>query len=411
MHQPKTTLESTLPDNRIISIDLLRGIAVLGILIMNIQSFSMIGAAYINPMAYGDLTGINKWIWILSHLFARAKFMSIFSILFGAGVLLFTDRAIEKGRKASAFHYRRMFWLLVFGMIHAYLIWYGDILVNYSLCGMLVFLFRKMPPKKLLIYGFLFFIVPIILDVSTGLTIQYWPAETYNQNMQTWLPGAEEISHEIVAMRGSWLEQMAIRVPGTFFLQTFLFFWRTFWRVTAMMLLGMALYKWGILSAQRSGQFYKKLILIGLAGFAMSAFGVYKNFQHNWSMDYSMFLGTQLNYIGSVLVALGYIGIIMLISKSSGFIRLKNLFASVGKMAFTNYILMSLIAMFIFYGNGLGLFGQVERSGQILIIFAIWIIILVISPLWLKYYQYGPLEWLWRVLTYWHLQPLKLKKQ
>lgn len=410
MNQPTTILQSTIPDNRIISLDVLRGVAVLGILIMNIQSFSMIGAAYINPTAYGDLTGINKWVWIISHIVASEKFMSIFSILFGAGIILFTDRALAKGRKTSAFHYRRMFWLLVFGLTHAYLIWYGDILVAYSLCGMLVYFFRKMSPKKLIIFGCLFFIVPVILAVGSGFTISYWPEESYNQNMQSWLPDALIINENITAMQGSWMEQMAIRVPSAIFMQTFLFFWSSMWRVMSMMLLGMALYKWGVLSANRSNIFYFRLTLIGLiAGYTITSIGVHQNFAHNWSMEYSMFLGSQFNYFGSVLVALGYIGIVMLICKSNQFAGFKNLLSSVGKMAFTNYILMSLIAMFIFYGNGFGLFGQVERSIQILIVLAIWIVLLVISPLWLKKFRYGPLEWLWRVLSYWGKQPMNVK--
>ena len=174
-----------------------------------------------------------------------------------------------------------------------------------------------------------------------------------------------------------------------------------------MMLLGMALYKWGILSAQRSNQFYAKMILIGLiVGYAIITAGVYQNFQHVWFMDYSMFIGNQFNYVGSVLVALGYIGIIMIICRSDQLIQFKKLLASVGKMAFTNYILMSVLGMFIFYGNGLGLYGQVERSIQILIVFAIWILLLIISPLWLQKYRYGPLEWLWRMLSYWRKQPM-----
>ncbi len=120
-----TELELISPVNsrdRIVSIDLMRGIAVLGILIMNIQTFAMIGAAYMNPTAYGDLTGINKWVWIFSHVLASEKFMSIFSILFGAGVLLFSAKALEKGRKSGPLHYRRMMWLFIFVMLHAYLI-------------------------------------------------------------------------------------------------------------------------------------------------------------------------------------------------------------------------------------------------------------------------------------------------
>lgn len=397
--------------DRIPSLDFLRGLAVLGILIMNIQSFSMIGAAYINPAAYGDLTGFNKWVWILSHLLASEKFMSIFSILFGAGIILFTDRAIAKERNPSVFHYRRMFWLLVFGMLHAYLIWYGDILVAYSLCGMLVFFFRKMKPKKLILFSGLFFIVPVILCFITGLTIQYWPPESYEQNLQSWLPFAEKINHEITAMQGGWLDQMDVRVTKSIFMQTFLFFWLTFWRVMSMMLLGVALFKWGVLSAQKSKGFYLKLSLIGLLiGYPVITIGIIANFNAGWKMDYSMFIGTLYNYIGSVAVALGYIGIVMFIFKLAKFERFKIIFAAVGKMAFSNYILMSLVAMFIFYGNGLGLYGQVERKFQLLIVFAIWIVIIVISPLWQRRFRFGPLEWIWRMLTYWKYQPLDLRK-
>ena len=160
MTSNKTQIYSTFPTERIISIDVLRGVAVLGILIMNIQSFSMIGAAYINPTAYGDLTGLNKWVWIFSHMFDDDKVMSIFSMLFGAGVIIFTSRALDKSRRAGPLHYRRIFWLFVFGMIHAYLIWYGDILVAYSLCGALVFVFRKLKPKTLILISIAFFYCP-----------------------------------------------------------------------------------------------------------------------------------------------------------------------------------------------------------------------------------------------------------
>ena len=191
---------------------------------MNVQSMSMIGAAYINPTAWGDLTGLNKWIWIVSDLFANSKFMSIFSMLFGVGIIIFTERALEKGRRAGPLHYRRNFWLLVFGMIHAYLIWYGDILVAYSLCAMLAFVFGKKKPKTLIIWSILFFIVPIIFTVGSGLTIETWPEASYNQNMETWLPGQESIDSEIEAMRGNWIEQMDERVTSAIFMQTFLVF-------------------------------------------------------------------------------------------------------------------------------------------------------------------------------------------
>ena len=408
METTKTILKATLPEQRIVSLDLLRGFAVLGILIMNIQSFSMIGAAYINPAANGDLIGLNKLTWILSNLFADSKFMSIFSMLFGVGIIIFTERALEKGRRAGRLHYRRNFWLLIFGMIHAYLIWYGDILVAYSLCAFFAFVFRNLKPKTLLIYSILFFVVPILFTVASGLSIQYWPEESYNQNMQSWMPDAATIEAETTAMRGSWIEQMGHRVPGAIFLQTFLFFWQSFWRVMSMMLLGMALFKWGILSAAKSKSFYIKMAFVCLSlGLLLTGTGIFQNFSYNWSMDYSMFIGSMYNYVGSVGVALGYIALVMLLSKSASAHGFKNIISSIGKMAFTNYILMSVICTFTFYGHGLGLFGKIERGNQILFVIAVWAILLIISPLWLKKFQYGPLEWLWRVLTYWRVLPMK----
>ena len=402
------TLSPVSSNERIISIDVLRGVAVLGILIMNIQNFSMIGAAYMNPDAYGDLAGINKWVWILSHIMADQKFMTIFSILFGAGVILFTSKAIQKDKKPGPIHFRRMFWLFVFGMVHAYLIWSGDILVNYALCGMFVFIFRNKSPKKLLIISAVFFIIPILLDLMSGFSMPYWPEESVQDNLKNWKPSAEAIAVEISNYQGNWLIQMDSRVGAAIFMQTFLFLWESFWRVTALMLLGMALFKQGILSAQLSNKYYIKLSLFGfILGLPLILYAIYSDFSTGWTMQRSMFYNQQFNYIGSVGIALAYIGIIMLIVKSTKAIKCKSWFAAVGKMAFTNYILESLICTFIFYGHGLGFYGQVERKFQILIVFASWILILIISPLWLRYFKFGPLEWLWRSLTYWNIQPIR----
>ena len=129
--------------NRIYSLDLLRGFAVLGILIMNITSFSQISMAYVNPTVGGGLEGYNQYFQAFNYIFADTRFMSIFSILFGAGVVLFSKRIEAKGKRVHALHYKRMFWLLVFGLIHAYFIWAGDILVAYAICGSFVFFFRK----------------------------------------------------------------------------------------------------------------------------------------------------------------------------------------------------------------------------------------------------------------------------
>jgi len=397
-----------LPGQRLISLDLLRGIAVLGILIMNIQSFSMISAAYMNPAAYGDLTGINKWIWIFSHLFAAEKFMSLFSILFGAGIILFYQKAMDKKRKAGPLHYRRMFWLLLFGLAHAYFIWYGDILVAYSICAFLVFLFRKKNPRTLIIWASIFFIVPVLFYLMGQLSMPMWPEDAYNENLQGWLPNNETIQQELKTMRSGWITQMDHRVEMAFMLETVYFFYNIFWRVMAMMLLGMALFKSGVLLAQRPTGFYRKLALFGLSiGLSLTAYGIYFNFSHEWQIEQSMFQGSLFNYFGSAGTALGYVGIIMLLAQSKSYQKCKMRFSMVGRMAFSNYILMSLIGMFIFYGNGFGYYGMAERWVQFLITLAIWCILLILSPIWLRHFQYGPIEWFWRRLTYWKRIPMK----
>ncbi len=393
---------------RIQSLDVLRGFAVLGILIMNIQSFSMIRAAYINPTAYGDLTGLNKWIWILSHLFACEKFMTVFSILFGAGIVLLTRRLESKGLSAAGIHYRRTFWLIVIALIHAYWFWYGDILFVYGLSALLVFLFRKASPKKLLVAGLIVIAVPSLLYLMFGLSIPYWPPEALESNMATWSPAPEIAAEEIAAYRGGWIRQMDARVPTSIFHQTFLILIWYGWRVVGLMMAGMALFKWGVLSAERSNRFYTRSTVLGLGlGLPVVALGVVLNFANEWRMEFSMFNGWQFNYWGSLAVAFGYIGVVMLFCRSNRGAGLKRLFADVGRMAFSNYLLQTLVCTTLFYGHGFGLFGKVERTGQILIVFAVWIVVVLFSRVWLRSFRFGPLEWLWRSLTYRKRQPFR----
>ena len=386
---------------RIVSIDLLRGVALAGILIMNIQSFSMPTAAYLNPTAYGDFEGLNRWVWILSHLVASGKFMSIFSMLFGAGVLIFINHAAARGENTAALHFRRLAWLLLFGILHAYLLWPGDILVCYALCGMVIWFFRNMKPVPLLRVSLFFFLVPMVLGILWAFTLPYWPLEALASMKETWNPASESILLELDAMRGGWLEQMHSRVPHAIEMQTTVFMVETAWRVISMMLLGMFLLKKEILTARRSRQFYIRMTLLGLGlGYLLSAAGVWMNFKHGWTLEYSMFLGGQFNYLGSVAVALGYTGLVMLISKSGHFRKWVKAISGVGRTAFSNYIFQTLVCTLIFYGHGLGLYGSVERKFQLLMVVGVWIVQLVLTSLWLSRFRQGPLEWLWRRLTY-----------
>ena len=405
--EPKTAVP-TKPSERIIALDALRGFAILGILIMNIQSFAMIFAAYQNPAAYGDLTGLNKMVWIFSHVFFDLKFMAMFAMMFGAGIILITQSAERKGVSPARLHYKRNFWLLIFGLVHAYLLWVGDILTVYALCGFIVYIFRKRSPRTLIIVGIILFTIPSLIQMAGQASIAFAPPEAVAEMTAGWQPTAEMVADEIAAYQGGWLEQMQYRIPQSLEMHTFVLFVYMFWRVSGLMLFGMALFKLGVLTAERSKQFYTRLMVIGFTiGFPIVIYGVVQNFANNWEDTYSMFAGSQFNYWGSIFVSLGYIGMIMLIAKSEWIPSLVNRFAAVGRMALTNYFLQTIICITIFYGHGLGLFGQMERTGQVLVVLAVWAFQLIISPIWLKHYRFGPLEWFWRSLTYWKLQPMK----
>ena len=221
MFQSPAAVSPISPSERNLAMDVLRGFALMGILVINIQSFSMIMPALFNPTAYGDLTGLNKWVFQLSYTFGLLKFMAIFSMMFGAGIVLFTRKAEERGLRSAPLHYRRTLVLLLFGIDHAYLLWSGDVLVWYSLCALLMFLFRKLSPKKLIIIGMIFIALPSLLMLSGGLSMSQWSDEAVQNLEREWTPSEETVGREVAAYQGGWLEQMQHRVPMSLKLHTF----------------------------------------------------------------------------------------------------------------------------------------------------------------------------------------------
>ncbi len=391
---------------RIPSLDAMRGFALLGILIMNIQSFSMIYAAYFNPTAYGDLSGVHRWVWILSHLFADQKFMTIFSMLFGAGIVLMAERAEAIGRSAAPIHVRRMLLLIAFGAAHAYLLWYGDILVIYGMSGLVVYLFRRRSSRTLLILGVVMLAIGSGLSVAAGLTLPAWPESARQQFIETWQPTPESIEAELATYRGGWLGQMGDRAAKSLEFHTGVFLFWGLWRSGGLMLIGMALYKLGFFRLHRRLRFsFWAITLALLAGLPLVGYGIYRQFASGWDPSYTFFLGGQFNYWGSLLVSFGWLGAVYWLGEATSWGSVTRPLAAVGKTAFSNYILQTLICTTIFYGHGLGLFGSIDRLGQILIVMGVWSVQLVGSTLWLRRFRFGPLEWLWRSLTYGEWQP------
>jgi len=411
-NQPNPVIRPTQKADRYVQLDVLRGFALLGILVMNIQSFSMIDAAYLNPTAYGDLSGANRLIWILSHVLADSKFMALFSLMFGASVLLFTDRIEARGLRPWKRYYLRTFWLIVFGMLHAYLFWHGDILVTYGLCALVVVFFRKARPGVLLVLGLLVVSVASLLYGFFQWSMQHWSETDMVELARTWAPSLEEIDEIMTAYLGGWRAQMSQRVPASVEVQTFYFLIYSAWRAGGLMLVGMALYRWGVLTGQRSQRFYTGCLLAGLlVGIPLVSVGVYRNFAAEWAIEYSFFAGTQFNFWGSLLISLGYIGLIMLACLRGWASRLLHLLAKVGRTALSNYILQTVLCTVLFYGHGFGLFGKVPRSGQFGIVISVWVFQILLTHLWLQKFRFGPLEWLWRSLTYWKLQPMRVGGQ
>ena len=398
------------PKERIIALDFLRGFALLGILLMNIQSFAMPFSAYFNPTAYGDLTGANLGVWAFSHIFADSKFMTIFSILYGAGIILITQKIDERGGRPAGLHYRRTFWLLVIGLAHAYLLWYGDILVTYGLIALIAFFFRKLSPRWLITWGVVTLMIGTLLTYSLGANFQFFPPEVQAEFASSWFPSDAQLAEEVAIYQSGWLQQLAARASESIDMQTTGFLFWGFWRAGGLMLLGMGLFKMGVLTAQRSNAYYRNMLLAGfVVGLPLIIYGMVSNFSSGWSLEYARFTGSLFNYWGSIGISLSYISAVMLIAKSGRWQAVVERFAAVGRTALSNYLLQTVLSILVFYGFGLGLFGQVERLGQFLIVLAIWAIQLIVSPIWLRHFRFGPVEWLWRSLTYGQLQPMAHK--
>jgi uncharacterized protein len=369
--------------------------------------------------------------WFFTHLLFDQKFLSIFSMLFGGGLIMMSERAAAKGADYGRFYFRRQFWLLTIGMFHAYLIWFGDILFVYAWVGMLVYWFRNWRPRSLIILACL--LLPVGLFTTYGYSIsidqmQVRVAEIEviqeqggelsdddNSVLEEWAetksfidPGAEELQKDLTAYTGGYSDNLAQRVPTAMLVQVGSFFVFGIWRVGALMLLGMALMKLGVLSGKRTAAFYRNMLLLGFGiGLPLALFSAVDAHAHQFSGLYMLRVGNIPNYFASILIAFGYIALVMLLVKSGAIGKIMARFAAVGRMALTNYLMHSVILTTIFYGFGIGLYGQVPRAAQMLFVIAVVGFQLLLSPWWLARYRFGPVEWLWRSLSYGRRQPMR----
>jgi len=399
-------LSPTEEQDRVLSLDVLRGFAVLGMLLMTIQSFAMPSIASTNPTVFENLTGVHLNVYLVSHVFADQKFMALFSMLFGASIIILSNRARKEHIRSGDLQRKRLFWLLIFGFVHAYFIWYGDMLVAYAICGFFMFIFRRRKTRALFRAGVIFLAIGSAISLIIGYTIPLWePSELQDTIQRFWNPSSQSISLEIEHYRSTWERQIIYRASKAFDMETRVFITEGFWRISGLMLIGMAFYKKRVLIAKQSKKYYSKMIVYGMGfGLPMVIGGTLLNFSSGWKFELSYFYFSQLNYWGSILMAVGYIGIIMYLLKylRAGF--LTKALSAVGQMSLSNYILQSIILTYIFYGHGLALFGDIDRAAQGFAVLMIWVFQLVFSSFWMRFFRYGPLEWLWRSLTYGKIQ-------
>jgi uncharacterized protein len=429
----ETVLTPSKALERIQSLDVMRGIVLFGILLMNINGMAL-ARAYGDPTVSGGATGWDLYTWITTNMLFEGTMRALFSLLFGAGMFILLDRMEKKGAgiKAADIYFRRLMWLLLFGLIHAYLLlWTGEILYSYALMGFLVYSFRNMAPKKLIISALILFSIGTIwnyaayksdvkLMENVALVEHYKTdgkalTDELKEASEKWEEIQKERSPEAIAeyntnMKKSYFGVVAFLAPINMHAEKYYFYRYDVWDILSMMLLGIAFFKLKVLSAVKSYRFYSIMALVGYGiGLSVNYYEVQMILDNNFSK--LSFSKSNITYdLGRVAVAMGHIGAIMLLCKLPILAMLKNALGAVGKMALTNYVMHSVFAMFIFTGAGFGLFGEFQRHELLYIVFFIWVFQLIASPLWLKYHYFGPLEWLWRNLSYKKRHTLKKKR-
>ena len=422
---------------RIASLDILRGVALLGVLLLNILGFGMASAGYFHPLVgLGKNPELNYAVWGIMNLFFEGSMRGLFSLLFGAGIVLFaTGFGTRSGKEKGAFlHYKRTFFLLLFGMFDSFvLLWTGDILILYAMAGALLYPLRNARPKTLLILSATVLLCTSILFAVSGVFVEegrdaaaridadpsaeHSPEErelaalwTGSENQFTYNESA--IEEELDIRRGSYIEIADYSAKKV--IDSLLFFTPVYmlWDCVGMMLLGMGLYRMGVLSAQRSKKNYLQLAIGGFAlGLAVNGFELFQAIDSDFDaiVVSGYFQGTY--QLGRVAMSIGWLGLIMLFCQGEIWSGLKNRLAAVGRMALSNYLLHSLICLVLFTGAGFGLIGVFERWELYVIVLLIWMVQLALSPWWLKRYSFGPAEWLWRSLTYGSMQKWRIKDE
>ncbi len=366
--------------SRITSLDLIRGVAVLGILLMNVVSFKYGQVPYWNLSAGGSETWLDWAVGVFGEIFIEQKFMGLFSLLFGAGVMLFIDRASKRERHPIRLNLWRNTLLLGIGILH-YQLWDGDVLTLYAIASVILLSLRRLPPGALVVIGVVVYFLPVPVHI-----LAQFVADSYNSDLAgIWTnPGAEIRDPVALSMLFSY-----------------------FASGLGMILLGAGLYRLGFMQGERSTSTYRAVAALGLGiGLPLAVVGVVYVAWNDFSREVA-FIGHIPNQLGTIPATLGYMSLIVLWNKRQNN-WLKTRLAAAGRMALTNYLSQTVLGMALLT-VALGDF-TIYRSGLLVFVLGVWALQLWWSQAWLSRFQFGPAEWLWRVATYRQRQPLRRRQ-
>jgi uncharacterized protein len=429
---PPLRMQTASTNKRILTLDILRGIAVLGILLITIPKFAL-PEGYFESILQ-DIGSLNFKVAYFNSIVFEGKMRALFSMIFGAGVILFVSDKEKSGKSVAGLFFSRMFWLALFGLFHAHvLLSSGDILYLYALCGMILFFFRNMKP--ILLIGAVLAITLLEMAMNT-----YFYNHSHSQRM-TYLE-VQKVEQQGAALndgqlkaKTEWLEKEKGYFTSTENIDKNIEIMRSeYWTVAgkmrdglilketklapflmfdplALMFLGMALFQWGFFSGHLHRKVYIWTLLVCYAiGFPLALYAWSNTIKFPNPVEFiesnPYNIDIYIYPIQRIVLALGHISLVVLLIRGEVFKGLFRALGAVGKMAFTNYILQTILCSLIFFGYGLGYFASLEYYELNFIVVSIWVLQLIISPLWLKHFRFGPLEWAWRSLTYWRRQSM-----
>lgn len=404
-------------EERIVVLDILRGLAIFGILIMNIQFFSYpdYGKLSFSEFYPGILNQLVDWF---TAFFIQSKFYSMFSFLFGIGMAVLFDRSLKKNIKFTSFFSRRLFILLCIGLFHGFVIWDGDILMTYAVISFALLAFKKRKQKTVMIWAISSLMVPVIM-MSVGFTVmKFVKPEMFKQaniakdikerKVKKIASAKKELE---IFSTGSFSEQINKRVKTTLNRQMGVVFYG--WRILGMFLLGLWAWRKKIFQETENHiPLIKKTLKIGLlVGIIGNTFSVAGLALASPTSPIFFIISQIGDQFGAPALCLFYISAILLLIRNSKFKKMISPFAPIGRMALSNYLFHTLIFTTIFYSYGFGLYGKFGPAESIIFVVLMYLIQMPLSNWWLKKFRFGPVEWLWRSLTYGKGQPMKLTKE